>query len=354
MGGERSRGRRAPRRPRLSSGNTLQAVKVVIPGGSGEIGTLVARALAGEGHDVVVLSRDRDGGGAAGPARRAHWDGVTIGPWAEELEGAGVVINLAGRSVNCRYNAANRMEIMGSRVNSTRALGRAIAACVQPPPTWLQASTATIYAHRYDAANDERAGVLGGAEPDVPETWRFSIEVARAWERELANADTPRTRKVAMRSAIVMSPLRDGTFDVLLGLVRRGLGGTAGDGRQYVSWLHYEDFTRAVLWLIEHDDLTGPVNIAAPNPLPNAEFMRALRQAWGIGVGLPAKRWMLEVGAVFLRTETELVLKSRRVVSGRLNDAGFEFQYPTWPEAARDLCEQWRLLDTVRGKSESP
>jgi uncharacterized protein (TIGR01777 family) len=310
-------------------------VKVVLPGGSGEIGTVLTRALAENGHEVVVLSRGQDGKRAA-PARLAHWDGATVGPWAEELEGADAVVNLAGRSVNCRYNAANRREIMDSRIVSTRAVGRAIAACAEPPATWLQASTATIYAHRYDAANDEQTGILGGSEPDVPETWRFSIDVAQSWEHELENADTPRTRKVAMRSAIVMSPERDGTFDVLLGLVRRGLGGTAGNGRQYVSWVHHEDFARAVMWLIEHDDLAGPVNIAAPNPLPNAT------------------RWMLEVGAVFLRTETELLLKSRRVVSGRLSEAGFEFQHPTWPEAAQDLCEQWRRLDTQAGKSESP
>jgi uncharacterized protein (TIGR01777 family) len=314
-------------------------VKVVIPGGSGQVGTVLTRALIGNGHEAVILSRNGDGNG---PARRVHWDGVDVGSWAEELDGADVVVNLAGRSVNCRYNAAKRKEIMDSRVASTRAVGRAIAACADPPPTWLQASTATIYAHRYDAPNDERTGVLGGDEPGAPETWRFSIDVARAWEQALDDADTPRTRKVAMRSAIIMSPDRGGPFDVLLGLVRRGLGGKAGDGRQYVSWIHHEDFTRAVAWLIEHDDVAGEVNVAAPNPLPNAEFMRALREAWGIRVGLPAQRWMLEVGAVFLRTETELVLKSRRVVPGRLSEAGFEFIHATWPEAARDLCAESR------------
>jgi uncharacterized protein (TIGR01777 family) len=318
-------------------------VKVVIPGGSGQVGTLLAQAFARDENEVVVLSRNRDGNGA-GSARWVHWDAVTIGPWAKEVDGADVVINLAGRSVNCRYNAANRKAIMDSRVVSTRAVGRAIAACAEPPATWLQASTATIYAHRYDAWNDERTGVLGGDEPGVPKTWRFSIEVARAWEQALEDADTPHTRKVALRSAMVMSPDRGGVFDVLLGLVRRGLGGTAGEGRQYVSWMHHEDFTRALAWLIEHDDVAGPVNLAAPNPLPNAAFMRTLRQAWGIRAGLPAKRWMLEAGAVFLRTETELILKSRRVVPGRLLDAGFAFRHPTWPEAARDLCEQWRLL----------
>jgi uncharacterized protein len=315
-------------------------VKIVIPGGSGQVGALLTRALLRDGHDVVILGRDQSGG--PGAARHVQWDGVTVGAWAKELEGSDVVVNLAGRSVNCRYNAANRKEIMDSRVDSTRAVGEAIAACRKPPATWLQASTATIYAHRFDAPNDERAGVIGGDEPGVPDTWRFSIEVARAWEQALEDPKTPSTRKVAMRTAIVMSPQRGGAFDVLLGLVRRGLGGKSGDGRQFVSWIHEEDFARSVAWLIEHDDLAGPVNLAAPNPLPNAEFMRALREAWGTRVGLPARRWMLEIGSVLLRTESELVLKSRRVVPARLTESGFEFLHPTWPEAARDLCQQWR------------
>ena len=317
-------------------------MKLVIPGGSGELGHLLTEAFTRGDHEVVVLTRDprRD----VGRARAVPWDGTSVGPWAEELDGADVVVNLAGRSVNTRYSEANRRAIMDSRVESTRAVGRAIATCANPPRTWLQPSTATIYAHRYDAPNDERTGVIGGDEPGVPESWRFSIDVARAWERALDEAETPATRKVAMRAAVVMSPRRGGAFDVLLGLVRRGLGGRAGDGRQYVSWLHHEDFTRAVEWLVEHDDIVGPVNLAAPNPLPQEEFMRALRDAWGIRIGLPATRWMLEVGAFFLRTETELILKSRRVVPGLLLDAGFEFRHSTWPEAARDLCVQWRAL----------
>jgi uncharacterized protein len=311
-------------------------MKIVIPGGSGQVGTLLRGSFAGEGHDVVVLSR-RPGPGDV------HWDGETVGPWAQALEGADAVINLAGRSVNCRYTDANRHAIMHSRVASTAAVGSAIAACTEPPRVWLQASTATIYAHRYDAGNDEHTGILGGGEPNVPDTWRFSIDVARAWERELDAAVTPRTRKVAMRSAMIMSPDPGGVFDVLLGLVRRGLGGQSGNGRQYVSWLHHEDFVHAVRWLIERDDLAGPVNLAAPGPLPNAAFMRALRDAWGIRVGLPATRWMLEAGAVVLRTETELILKSRRVVPARLLESGFEFAHPTWPEAARDLVAEWKL-----------
>lgn len=313
-------------------------MKIVLAGGSGQVGTLLARAFGGDGHEVVVLGRSA----AAGVWRPVTWDGKTLGPWAAELEGADAVINLAGRNVNCRYNAANRREILESRVDSTRALGEAIAVCARPPRVWLQSSTATIYAHRFDAPNDEVTGIIGGDEPDAPATWRFSIEVARAWERAFDEAAVPRTRKVALRSAMVMSPDAGGVFDVLLGLVRRGLGGRSGSGRQFVSWIHHEDFTRAVRWLIGRDDFAGAVNLAAPGPLPNDDFMRVLREAWGTRVGLPAARWMLEIGAVFLRTETELILKSRRVIPGRLLEARFEFRFPSWEEAARQLCEERR------------
>ena len=308
-------------------------MKIVMPGGSGHVGMVLSRAFGREGHDVVVLSRRP----AAQPWRTVVWDGASVGEWGRELEDADVVINLAGRSVNCRYNAANRQEILDSRVLSTRAVGEAIARCARPPRVWLQASTATIYAHRYDAANDERSGIIGGAEPGAPDTWRFSIDVARAWEDAFREAAVPRTRKVALRSAITMSPDAGGPFDTLLGLVRCGLGGPAGDGRQFVSWVHHDDFTRAVRWLIDRDGFEGVVNVAAPEPLPNADFMRELRQAWGMPVGLPSSGWMLDLGAVLMRTETELILKSRRVVPTRLLDAGFEFRYTRWADAARNL-----------------
>jgi uncharacterized protein len=316
----------------------MRAMRIAIPGGSGQVGTVLARAFHAEGHEVVVLSRQP----AAAPWRVVAWDARTLGDWAREIDGADAVINLAGRSVNCRYHAANRRAILDSRVDSTRVVGQAIAAARRPPEVWLQSSTATLYAHRYDAPNDEATGILGGQEPGAPSTWVFSIEVARAWEAALAEAVVPGTRKLALRSAMTMSPDRGGIFDTLLGLVRRGLGGTAGDGRQYVSWIHHRDFVRTVRWLIEHDDVSGPVNLAAPEPLPNAEFMRALREAWGARIGLPAARWMLEIGARLMRTETELVLKSRRVVPGRLLQEGFTFEFPSWPEAARDLCRAVR------------
>lgn len=308
-------------------------MKIVIPGGSGLLGSLLARELSAEGHEIVVLSRRP----APAPWRVAPWDGRSIGEWTGELEGADAVIHLSGRSVNCRYGAKNRRSILDSRVESVRVVGRAIASAARPPRVWLQASTATIYAHRYDAANDEATGILGGDEPNVPETWRFSIEVARAWEQATLEADTPRTRKTLLRAAIVMSPDRGGAFDVFSTLARLRLGGAQGDGRQYVSWIHGRDFVRAAKWLVERD-LAGPVNVASPNPIPNAEFMRTLREAWGVSFGLPAYRWMLEIGAVFLRTETELVLKSRRVTPCRLLESGFQFDFPTWAPAAADLC----------------
>jgi uncharacterized protein len=314
-------------------------MKVVIPGGSGHVGTILARAFHARGDDVTVLSRDP----AQARWRVAAWDAATVGKWTQYVDGADVVINLAGRSVNCRYSEKNRDEIMQSRVASTRAVGQAIREAARPPRVWLQASTATIYAHRYDAPNDEFTGVAGGSEAGAPSTWRFSIDVARAWEMALTAATTPNTRKVVMRSAITMSPDRGGVFDVLLGLVRRGLGGTSGNGRQYVSWIHDDDFVRAVDWLIEREDVSGPVNLAAPNPLPNAEFMRDLRRVWGTPIGLPAPKLMLEVGALLLGTETGLVLKSRRVVPGVLQRHGFEFHFPVWRDAARDLCRRWRL-----------
>ena len=313
-------------------------MKVVIPGGSGQVGTLLARAFHRDGHDVVVLSRRRD----VQPWRVVAWDGATLGNWQGEIDGCDVVINLAGRSVNCRYTAANRQEILQSRVFSTRVVGQAIATAARKPHVWLQASTATIYAHRYDGSNDEYSGILGGDEPGAPGSWRFSIDVARAWERTFEEAATAGTRKVALRSALTLSPDAGGVFDTLLGLARRGLGGSAGDGRQFVSWIHHADFVAAVRWLIDRDEIEGAVNVAAPNPLPNADFMQILREACGVRIGLPARKWMLEIGAVFMRTETELILKSRRVVPARLLEHGFKFKYPDWPDAARDCAVSHR------------
>ncbi|HTZ74367.1 MAG TPA: TIGR01777 family oxidoreductase [Candidatus Aquilonibacter sp.] len=315
-----------------------RARRIVIPGGSGQVGRILARHYASRGEEVVVIARQAP---ADTPWRTVAWDGRTVGPWAKEIDGADIVINLAGRSVNCRYNAANQREIKESRVVTAKLVGDAIAQASRPPRIWMNASTATIYRHALDRAMDEATGELGGNEPGAPETWRFSIDVAKSWEEAFFSAPAPGTRKIALRSAMVMSPDRGGIFDTLLGLVRRGLGGTSGSGTQFVSWIHDRDFIRALDFLINRDDSEGAVNIASPDPLPNREFMAALRQAWGIKIGLPATEWMLEIGAMFLRTETELILKSRRVIPGRLLAGSFQFEFPDWAQAARDLVGRW-------------
>jgi uncharacterized protein (TIGR01777 family) len=316
-------------------------MKIVIPGGTGQVGTVLARAFMAGGHDVVILSRSAK----KEDWKTVDWDAETLGEWTKEIDGADVVINLAGRNVNCRYTPENRREIMDSRVNSTKIVGEAIAGATNPPKVWLQMSTATIYAHRFDAPNDEFTGIIGGSESDVPRSWDFSIEVARNWEKAANDTDTPHTRKVMMRAALVLGPDKGGIFDTLLGLVRMGLGGTAASGRQYISWLHEQDFIRAVFWLIEHEEISGPINLAAPNPLPQAEFMPVLRKAYGMPLGLPAMKWMLRLGALLMQSETELILKSRRVVPTRLLEAGFKFDFPEWDDAAKDLCEKWRELN---------
>jgi len=318
-------------------------MKIIIPGGSGQVGTILARHFHREGHEVVVISRNALSACVKPAAWRiVGWDGQTLGAWAAELEGADVLINLAGRIVNCRYNRRNRCEIWASRTRSVRVLGEALAALAEPPRVWLQAGTATIYAHRFDAPNDEYTGILGGTEPDSPDKWRFSIDVARSWEGEFALVEAPATRKVVLRSAMTMSPDRGGVFDYLLWLVRMGIGGTAGSGQQYISWIHDMDFINAIQFLIDNEQISGAVNIAAPHPLPNKEFMAQLRSAWGRRLGLPVYAWMLEIGAVLLQTESELVLKSRRVVPARLVEEGFKFHHGDWKTASIDLCQRWR------------
>ena len=312
-------------------------MRIVIPGGSGQVGHILARHLFAQGHAVTVLSRHPK------PAawRTVLWDARTPGAWIHELEGSEVCINLTGRSVDCRYNPRNRRIIHDSRVDSTRLLNQVIAVLKHPPRVWLNAATATIYRHALDRPMDEKTGEFGGNEPGAPDTWNFSIQVAKDWEAAFFETETPRTRKVALRSAMTFSPDRGGVFDVFLKLVRFGLGGAQGSGHQFVSWIHDLDFAHAVDLLIGREDLSGPIILASPNPVPNAEFMRILRETWRAPVGLPAAPWMIEVGTFLMRTESELVLKSRRVVPTRLLEAGFNFSYPTWPGAARDLVQRW-------------
>jgi uncharacterized protein (TIGR01777 family) len=316
-------------------------LRIVIPGGSGQVGRVLARHFQQRGHHVTILTR----GPHTAQWQTVHWDGMNPGLWTQYLEGADVCINLTGHSVNCRYTTENRETIYYSRIQSTRLLGEVIAGLADPPWLWLNASTATIYRHALDRPMDEATGELGGDEPGAPNAWNFSIRVAKDWEAAFFGVATPRTRKIAMRSAITFSPAPGNAFAVFLNLVRLGLGGKQGNGRQFVSWIHEADFARAVEFLIGREDLEGPINIASPNPLPNREFMAALRDAWGMPNGLSAPAPLLEIAAFFMRTETELVLKSRRVVPGRLLEEGFEFEFPGWPEAAEDLVEQWRHKD---------
>ncbi len=237
--------------------------------------------------------------------------------------------------------------MMRSRVRSARVVGQAIAAAARPPRAWLQMSTATIYAHTHGSPNDDVTGVIGGSEEGVPGYWAFSVDIAQAWERALDEAKVPATRKVALRAAMVMTPDRGGVFDVLSRMARLGLGGPVAGGGQYVSWIHEDDFTAAVRFIIDQDTLTGPVNLASPGPVRQRDLMRELRAAWGVPVGLPATRWMAELGALAIRTDTELLLKSRRVVPGLLTAAGFEFRHGTWPDAARDLARRARDRDAA-------
>ena len=323
-------------------------MKIVIPGGSGHIGQLLAKSLLACGEQVVIISRNMPDLVLEDKSELlefCHWDGRTEGDWMDHIDGSDLVVNLAGRSVNCRYNEANRKEITESRVLSTQLVGKAIAKAKKPPECWMQMSTATLYEHRYDKANDEIDGIIGGSDPKQPSAWNFSYDVVKAWEKAVDDVEVPGTRKIKLRTSILMSPGEGGPFDVLLRLVRMGLGGTMGNGKQYISWISDHDFVKGILFCLLFRDIEGPVNFASPGALPNAEFMQILREVWGAKFGLPATEWMLEIGALLLQTETELILKSRRVAPGRLLEAGFEFDFPEWRGAAEELVRRWRLLE---------
>lgn len=302
-------------------------MKVVLAGGAGFIGPSLWPHFRRAGHEVVVLTR-RERPAAAG-VRFVAWDGRNVGAWAKELDGAGLLFNLAGRSVNCRYHAKNRRLIRDSRLQSTRVLDEAVATCRNPPPLWINASSATIYRHAEDRDMDEETGEIGEG---------FSVGVCRKWERAFFGSRTPSTRKVALRLAIVMSPRKGGAFVAYRLLARLGLGGAHGKGTQYVSWLHPDDLFGIVEWLLAHPEIEGVLNACAPHPLVNREFMKIMRRTCGRSFGLPAAAWMLEIGAFLMRTETELLLKSRRVVPARLLASGYRFRFPKFPGAAADIA----------------
>jgi hypothetical protein len=314
-------------------------MKIVIPGGTGQIGGAIARHLAKD-HEIVIIGRSaKDKYGARG----VKWDAKTLGDWVNELDGADVLINMAGRIINCRHTDVEIRAMYWSRVDTTNLLGQALATCKKPPRLWLNASTATIYRHTYGPANDEFTGVLGGYEPDVPLYYKYSVDVAKAWEDTLFAQSTPQTRKVALRLAFAVEPVRGGVLDTFYFSARLGFGGRMGSGKQWCSWIHEEDMVRAIEFIISKKELEGPINIAAPEPIQQGDFMDIFRAKMGLRYYVPVPQdWMVRVFAFFYRTESEVLLKSRRVVPGKLLKAGFTFKYPDWESAAEDTIAKFK------------
>lgn len=308
-------------------------MKIIIAGGKGHLGRILTKYFESENHDVHTLSRTPK------QKNEHHWDGHTLGAWAKCIDGSDIVINLAGKSVNCRYTDKNLQQMLDSRVNSTHAIGLAIQKAKKPPKLWLQMSTATIYAHSMDNDNNEYDGTIGGKEHNVPRYWDFSVNIARSWEDAQGNCITPQTRQVALRTSMVMSNETGGVFSVLKNLTQFGLGGSIAGGRQYISWIHEEDFINAIKHILHNDKILGPINLSSPYPIQQKDFMRDLRESLNISMGLPASQWMAEMGAFFMGTDTELILKSRRVVPKKLLDSQFVFRYPTWRAAAEQLVK---------------
>ena len=290
--------------------------KIIIAGGTGFIGHYLTEQFTNLGYEVHIISRQ---------AQHISWtdhSGII-----EALEDAEMLINLAGKSVNCRYNEKNKKEIIHSRTETTHLLGNSLLACTNPPPLWINSSTATIYRHAEDRPMTEADGEIGTG---------FSVDVAKAWEESLFAFELPKTRKVALRIAIVLGK-DGGVMEPYLNLVNFGLGGAQGSGKQMFSWVHIEDVYRIILFLHENKQLHGVFNCSAPHPISNREFMTQIRQIMGRKIGLPSPKWMLEMGAVFLRTETELILKSRWVVPERLEKEGFHFTFSTIDKALREI-----------------
>jgi uncharacterized protein len=293
--------------------------KVVLAGGTGFIGQYFSKQFEEKGYDIHIISRQ---------AQHISWSDRTA--IVEALDGAELLINLAGKSVNCRYNEANKKAIMDSRTETTTILGKAILACNNPPKVWMNSSTATIYRHAEDRPMSEDGGEIGSG---------FSVDVATKWEETFFSFDLPSTRQVALRIAIVLGK-GGGVMTPYLNLVKFGLGGIQGSGRQMFSWIHVEDLYQIVLFLRGREDLTGVFNCAAPEPVSNRELMSQLRATMNARFGLPAPKWMLEIGSVFLRTETELVLKSRWVIPERLEREGYTFTYPTLRETLENIIKE--------------
>ncbi len=289
--------------------------KIVIAGGSGFLGQVLAQYFEDKYDKIIIFSRKEKE--SFNNIHYVAWDATHIGDWANALENADVLINLTGRSVDCRYNENNKKLILDSRVNATEILGHAIRLCNNPPKIWLNSSTATIYRHSLDKEMNEEMGEVGNG---------FSVGVATAWEQSFFDQVTPKTRKVALRTAIVLGK-KGGALKPIANLVKSGFGGKQGSGNQYFSWLHEDDFARAVHFIIKKNDLEGVFNLVAPKPTTNKQLMQTIRKVLKTPFGIPLPKWLLEIGAVLIQTETELVLKSRRVVPKRLIDEGFIFKY---------------------------
>ena len=314
---------------------------IVIFGANGFLGRYLTRHFARNGKEVVAIARSREGW--SGDGMFLEWDGKSLGPWALALEGAEAVINLSGRSVNCRYTAENRRQILDSRVDSTRVIGQAIAACKVPPKSWLNASTASWYRHAEDRPQNDWLGEPGTG---------FYGEVAQAWEDVFFGADVPAaTRKLALRIGVVLANEESTVYDVLRKLSARGLGGAMGSGNQRVSWIHMEDFLRAVDFAINDPFLDGAINVTAPEFPSNRQWMQTFREAVGMPIGLPATGWMLEIGARLMGSEPELVLKSRWADPVRLRDAGFRWRWGHSADAVANLHSRCGLSGFFRPAS---
>lgn len=299
--------------------------KIVLAGGNGYLGTILAEYYQHLADEVVILSRKP--AAAQGRIRTEVWDGKNEGPWCNVLEGADLLINLCGKNVNCRYTSANKREIIDSRILPTRLLAAVISRLEVPPDVWIQVTSATIYRHAEDRVQDEENGENG---------YGFSIDVCEQWEASFFDTKLIKTRKVALRMGIVLGR-NGGAFPALLNLVKCGLGGRQGVGEQYISWIHEHDVARCTDWLAGEEMIDGVVNCVAPNAVKNKEAMQVIREAYGIPFGLPSPQWLLELGALLIGTETELILKSRWVAPKRLLDHGFHFQFASIDHAIRDI-----------------
>jgi len=299
--------------------------KIILAGGNGYLGGILAEYYKDLAHEVIILSRK------ALPVRNnvrtVVWDGKAEGRWIGEIDSADLLVNLCGKNVNCRYTKKNQEDIFASRNVPTRLLNQVVSKMEQPPKLWINATSATIYRHAEDHAQDEYTGEIG---------YGFSIDVCKQWEAAFFETETPQTRKVALRIGIVLGR-HDSAFPRLLNLVKCGLGGRQGDGQQYMSWIHEQDVARSTEWILDHDSLDGVVNCTAPVAIKNELFMKILRQAWGIPFGLPSPQWLLEIGMLLIGSETELILKSRWVSPGRLLDSGFKFQFAEARHAIHDI-----------------